>query len=159
MAPPASNPPAPRRKKKLVWIIVCMLCIGGGAMAPVLMGGSLFGKGKNEKKQSHKTATIPFGDVVVNLAEERMTRYLRVKIVLVVDEEQEKIATEHVTKNKAALKNWLISHLAGKTLKEVSGSVGVKRLQREIVERFEEMLYPDGEGHLRDVLFEEFVVQ
>ena len=102
---------------------------------------------------------MAFGDGVVNLAEERMTRYLRIKIVLAVDEEQEKVATEHITKHKAAMKNWLIGHLSGKSLKDVTGTSGVKRLQREIMDRFEEMLYPDGEGHLRDVLFEEFVVQ
>jgi len=150
----------PRGKKKIVWLIVCLLGLGSGATAPMLLGGVL-GKPKAEPKKSHpaKVVNVPFGDVVVNLAEERMTRYLRIKIVLSVDEEQEKVATEHITKQKAAMKNWLIGHLAGKSLKDVTGTAGVKKLQREIMERFEEMLYPDGEGHLHDVLFEEFVVQ
>ncbi len=158
-APPAAAPNKPAAgKKKLVWIVVCLMGIAAGAAAPVVMG---FGKPKNEvkKNQPAKSIAIPFGDIVVNLAEERMTRYLRIKIVLLVDEEQEKTAKEHVDKHKAELKNWLIGHMAGKSLKDVTGSGGVRRTQREIMERFDEMLYPDGEGHLRDVLFEEFVVQ
>jgi flagellar FliL protein len=97
--------------------------------------------------------------VVVNLNEERMSRYLRVKLVLAVDAEQEKAANEHLAKHKAQLKNWLIGHLSGKSIKDVAGSVGVKRMQREILEHFEDVLYPDGDGPLREVLFEEFVVQ
>ena len=151
-----ATPVKPRGKKKILWLVIALVGIGGGAAAPMVLG---FGKAKTDAKKSHKTVSIPFGDAVVNLSEDRMTRYLRIKINLLAEEEQEKSMTEHVAKHKAALKNWLISHLSGKTLKEVSGTVGVKKLQREILEKFEEMLYPDGEGHLLDVLFEEFVVQ
>ena len=83
----------------------------------------------------------------------------RVKIILTVDAEHEKAASEELTKRHPQLKNWLISHLSGKSLKDVAGSVGVKRLQREILEHFDEVLYPDGDGPLREVLFEEYVVQ
>jgi flagellar protein FliL len=129
---------------------------------PALLGKSSDEKPK-KKKAAHghheKTATIPFGDVVVNLSEEWMTRYLRIKMVVLVDEEAETTATHLIEKNKAALKSWLIGHVAGKTLKDVSGTVGVNRLQREIFERFEDTLYPGGDGALREVLFEEYVVQ
>jgi flagellar basal body-associated protein FliL len=64
-----------------------------------------------------------------------------------------------LTKQKAAVKSKLINHIAGKSLKDVSGSVGVNRLQREVLERFEEVLYPDGHSRIRAVLFEEYVVQ
>ena len=102
---------------------------------------------------------MPFGEVTVNLSEERMTRYLRVSIVLEVDAEKVDEVTELVTKKEAELKNWLIGHLAGKSLLDVTGTAGVRRCQREILEKFEEMLYPDGGGELLDVLFSEFVVQ
>ena len=159
--PPAGN--APRGKKKL-WIIVCLVGVLGGALVPSFVGApSLFGKSKPEAKpKGHgaaKTAAVPFGEAVVNLADERSMRYLRVKIILEVDAEAEKTATEHLNKTKAPLKSWLISHLAGKSLLDVRGTVGVKRLQREILERFDEVLYPEGDGPLRNILFEEFVVQ
>jgi flagellar basal body-associated protein FliL len=157
-ASPTPSAPAGGGKKKFLWIIVCLVCIVGGAALPMVTDVSSM-KGKEEKPKKVKTAPVPFGDVVVNLSEERMTRYLRVKIVLLVDEEQEHHISEHLPKIKAAMKNWLISHLAGKTLKDVSGTVGVKRLQREILEKFEEMMSHDGDSHLHDILFEEFTVQ
>ena len=164
-AAPAPTPAvAPKKKGKLPLILVCILALGAGAAAPMVVNvPALMGKSKAEAEpKKHgpvKSATIPFGDVVVNLSEERMTRYLKLKIVLLVDAEQEKEATEHVAKMKAAMKSWMIGHVAGKTLKDVSGTAGVARLQREIFERFEDLLYPDGHGHLINVLFEEYVVQ
>jgi flagellar basal body-associated protein FliL len=76
-----------------------------------------------------------------------------------VEADAEKDVTDLLTKKKAAVKSAMITHLAGKTLKDVSGSVGVTRTQRELLEKIEEVLYPDGDGHLKSVLFEEYVVQ
>ena len=178
--------PAPkkgRRMNKIVLILVCLLCTAAGAAVPWVAYGSSKGKtedaghdasshgasshgssgghgdGKEGKSHAGKYEFVAFGDVVVNLHEERMTRYLRVKIVLMVDGGKEKIFTDHMNASKAQLKNWLIGHLANKSLKDVGGSVGVKRLQREILEHFETVLYPEGDGPLREVLFEEYAVQ
>ena len=171
-AAPEVQPHAPvpaKKGGKLALIVVGLLAVTAGAATPMVVNvPALLGKTSEEKKTTkkkakhgheEKTATVPFGDVVVNLSEERMTRYLRFKLVLLVEEEAEPKALVLVEKNKAALKSWLIGHVAGKTLKDVSGTIGVNRLQREIFERFEDTLYPGGEGPLRDVLFEEYVVQ
>jgi flagellar protein FliL len=173
-APAQTNAtPAPRRGKLAV-IVVCLFAVTAGAATPMVVNvPALLGKAPTaeqekdkkptKKKPKHgyeeKLVTIPFGEVVVNLSEERMTRYLRIKLVVQVEEEAEAKATPLVEKNKAALKTWIIGHVAGKTLKDVSGTVGVNRLQREIFERFEDTLYPGGDGPLRSVLFEEYVVQ
>jgi flagellar FliL protein len=162
-APQPSAGPARKKRGKLPLVLVAVLGIGGGAALPVVVDvPALLGRkaeAKPKPKNDLNTVAVPFGDVVVNLAEDRMSRYLRVKIALKVDAEDEKAATALVTKHKAAMKSKLISHLAGKSLKDVSGSVGVNRLQREILEKFEDILYPDGDSKLRDVLFEEYVVQ
>jgi flagellar basal body-associated protein FliL len=97
--------------------------------------------------------------VVVNLNEERLTRYLRVKLLLVVDAASEKPLTDLITKNKPSLKNWLISHLSDKSLKDVTGQPGVNKIRREIWHQFNKDLFPDGSEKIRDVFFEEFVVQ
>ena len=102
---------------------------------------------------------MPFGEVVVNVNEERQTRYLRVKLILVSDAAQEKPVTELIQKKKAILRNWLISYLSDKSLKEVSGATGVNRLRREIQDQFNNQMFPDGSEKIRDVLFEEFVIQ
>jgi flagellar basal body-associated protein FliL len=163
VAPQPSAGPAAKKRGKLPLIVVCLVGISAGAGLPMVVNvPALLGKkveAKPKPKHDHNTVAIPFGDVVVNLAEDRMNRYLRMKIALKVDEEEEKAAILLVTKHKAALKSKLISYLSGKSLKDVSGSVGVNKLQREILERFEDILYPDAESRLREVLFEEYVVQ
>ena len=176
MSAPAATPAtgaataAPAKKSKLGLIVACVASIGGGAVVPMfvnvpaLMGSTKDGekpKAKPKADGEGKTVTIPFDTTgtVVNLAEERATRYLKVKIALSVDADAEKEVTDKLAKKKTAMKSWLLIHLAGKSLKDVSGSVGASRVQREILERFEDFLYPDGNGALRAVLFEEYVVQ
>jgi flagellar basal body-associated protein FliL len=163
-----ANAPAPKKSSKMIWLVVCGIAIAAGYFYPKLTASP----GKEEKAKEEKTkkekghgnahphgANIAFGGVVVNLAEDRMTRYIRVKIVLLVDEKKEAEAEEHINKLKPRLKSWLISHLSSKRLTEVAGSVGQERLKREIRDRFDEMLYPEGDDRLLEVLFEEFMVQ
>jgi flagellar basal body-associated protein FliL len=163
-APAAPEAAAPAAKKggKLVILIVCVICVVAGAALPMVvdLSGVVGGKKADKKEKGEpKTVVVPFSEVVVNLSEERMSRYLRVKIAVLVDAEHEAEMTEALTKHKAAVKSKIISHIAGKTLKDVSGTSGVTRMQRELLERFEDVLSPDGEGHVRGVLFEEYVVQ
>jgi flagellar FliL protein len=154
-------------KKFVVLGVVGLLVTGAGAAVPLMLPAkeaSASGKGRGSEGEGHrsgqeKPAFIPFGDVVVNLAEDRLTRYLRVKLVLVVDHSEEKEMTEEVTKNKAILKNWLIGYLSDKSLKDVNGAAGVNRLRREIQEQFNSLLGAGKVDKVSDVLFEEFVVQ
>ncbi|MCS6864650.1 MAG: flagellar basal body-associated FliL family protein [Gemmataceae bacterium] len=159
----AAAPPAPKKGKKLLFLVVCVVFTAAGAALPMVVDvQSLFAKSKAEKskeKKDAKTAIVPFGDVVVNLSEGRAQRYLRVKIAFLVDWEAEKEVTDLVNKKKAAIKSAMISHLAGKTLDSVSGSAGVARTQRELLERTDEVLYPEGDSRIKAVLFEEYVVQ
>lgn len=172
-AAPAAAP-AKKSGSKLKYVIAAVISIGSGAATPMFVDiPALMGKEKSDhsedahdkpakKKSTHaeeKTVSVSFGDVTVNLAEDRMTRYLRLKIVIVVEEEAEAAFTLLLEKKKPVLKSWLISHLSGKTLKDVAGTVGVNRLQREIMEKFEDTLYPNGHSHLKNVMFEEYLVQ
>ena len=164
---PAAGSPAegpPRKKgRKLVLAVVCVVFAGAGAAFPMLVNvPALFAKpnaDKTKDKKEAKTAIVPFGDVVVNLSEDRLQRYLRVKVAVLADAEAEKEVTDLLTKKKAAVKSAMIAHLAGKSLKDVSGTVAIHRLQREMLERFDELLFPDGESPLKAVLFEEYLVQ
>ncbi len=155
--------PAPKsggKKKLLLLIVVAVVMTGAGAAVPLFLSANTEGKsGGEHEKKGENTAFVPFGDVVVNLYEERLTRYIRVKVVLLVDEKQEKAVTELLTKKKAIMKHWLISHLSDKTLKEVSGAAGVNRVRRETQEHFNTLMCPDGSEKILDILFEEFVVQ
>jgi flagellar basal body-associated protein FliL len=159
----AAAPPPAKKSRKLIWAVVCLLGVGGGVAVPMVVPMKMFAKGKTEAKpngaKGGSTAIVPFGDVVANLDDERMSRYLRVKLAVVVDADAEKEVTDRVAKKKAAVKSTLIATFSSKKLKDVAGKDGVQRLQRESLEKFDDVLYPDGESKLRDVLFEEYVVQ
>jgi len=165
-APAAAAPegaPAPKKGRKLILLVVCIVFSAAGAAFPLVVDvRSLFAKSKEDKGKEHKeskTVIVPFGEVVVNLSEDRLQRYLRVKIAVLAEADAEKEVTDLLTKKKAAVKSAMIAHLAGKSLKDVSGSIGVTRTQRELQERIEDVLYPDGSSRIKAVLFEEYVVQ
>jgi flagellar basal body-associated protein FliL len=105
-----------------------------------------------------RPVAIPFGEAIVNLSDARATRYLRVKMLLAVDEPRASEVENLLATQKPFLKSWLIGFLADQTLKDVERS-GVNRVRREVRDRFNEMLYPDGEERILDVLFDEYVVQ
>jgi flagellar basal body-associated protein FliL len=60
---------------------------------------------------------------------------------------------------KAILKNWLISHLADKSLDDIKGKFGHSRLRREISDYFNQQLFEDGVERIQDILFKELNVQ
>jgi flagellar basal body-associated protein FliL len=150
-------------KNLLLLIVIGLVAAGSGFALPMVLGGGHHDGDAAEMKPKHggpaKPVFVSFGDVVVNIYEERLSRYLRVKLILVVDESQEKQVNEALNKSRAILKNWLISYLCDRTLEEVRGAGGVNRLRREIQDQFNNLLFGDGADKIKDVLFEEFVVQ
>lgn len=102
---------------------------------------------------------IPFGEIVVNLAEERLTRHLTVNFTLLVEASDAALVAQQVEAKKTILKNWIISYLSDKSLDEVRGAAGVNQARRDIREQCNRLLFPDGSQRIQDVLFEEFTVQ
>jgi flagellar FliL protein len=165
--PAPAAAPAGKKKFNLVLLVVPLVAAGAGAAVPLVVDvPALMGKKEHDpdakKKKKHASpehlASVEVGEVVVNLSEERMTRFLKVKVAIQCEHAAEGKVHELVEKHKAALKSFMISHIAGKTLKDVSGTVAINRLQREMLERFDDLLFPDGESPLVAVLFEEYVV-
>jgi flagellar basal body-associated protein FliL len=115
--------------------------------------------GKQADTPLRKTAAIPFGDVVVNLEGRGVNRYLRVKILVAVEESDTKEVGDLLTKEKAFLKNWLIAYLSSQSYQDVGRKLGVNRIRREICDEFNARLYPNGEEKVVEILFDEFVVQ
>lgn len=160
-APAAEAHAGAKKKSKLPLIIVCVLFIGAGAAAPMFIKTpEAEGKEHGHKpKKEEKTAIVPFGELTVNLTDERPRSFLRVKLAVVVEAESEKHLTEELTKFKPALKSKCLAHLAGKSSKDVGGTLGIQRVQRELFDRFGEVLPAEEKHHLRAVLCEEFIIQ
>jgi flagellar FliL protein len=166
-AAPAANAAAPPKGKKSLLILIvasALVAVGAGVAVPMFLLPKMHAdagtKGHESKyKPTGKRAYVPFGDVVVNLNEEKLHRFLRIKLLLVVDEGYEKQLIEQVAKIKPELKNWLIAYLSDKSLNDVTGAAGVNRLRREIWGKFNGEMFPDGSEHIQDVIFEEFNIQ
>ena len=161
-----ANAAAPKGKKSIViLLLVCaVLAVGAGVAIPIFILPMMHADGgakssESKFKPTGKRAYVPFGDVVVNLNEEKLHRFLRIKLLLVVDEGYEKSLIEQVQKIKPELKNWLIAFLSDKSLNDVTGAAGVNRLRREIWGKFNGEMFPDGSEHIQDVIFEEFNIQ
>lgn len=166
MTTEATTAPAKGGKMMLILLAVCgvLALAAGGAVPYFLMHEPSHKDAAKDEGHHHgasdKRAYVPFGDpVVVNLNEDRLTRYLKLKLLLVVDADEEKTVTELIQKKKPALKNWLIANLSDKSLTEVMGAAGLNKMRREIEHQFNSELYPDGSEKVKDIFFEEFVVQ
>jgi flagellar protein FliL len=161
MANETATPPKSASKSWIVWVLLAIVAAGAGASLPWTIGRRS-GDASTAKKPDapkSKQEAIPFGDIVVNLGEDRFNRFLRAKIMVAVEENDVKDVTELLTKQKAFMKSWLIGYLSDQSIAEVTRKAGVNRLRREIREQFNAMLFPNGEELIVDVLFDEFVVQ
>ena len=113
--------------------------------------------GKGAGDESEAMEYYAFDPVLVNLAEDRLTRYIRATVTL-------KIALEDfdekaMAKKKPALVNWLVVNLSDRSLEEVTGAKNLNRLRRQILDAFNDELSGAGKPIVREVLFQEFAVQ
>ena len=160
--PAAAAPPTKSRRGMFIFVILAVIAIGAGAGIPWLFGGyfsELFAHQKKTEAPKSRLTALPFDDVVVNLGEEKLNRYLRVKLMVACEEADSRDMTELLTRQKAFLKSWLICYLSDQSSQEATRRAGVNRIRREICDQFNLMLYPNAEGKVVDILFDMFVVQ
>ncbi len=166
VAPTAAEESAQKPKKKKPWIVMIFIgvvALGSGAAVPFLtrMNASAStpeAEGGNPKLDP-KRALIPFDSVVVNVADGRFTRYLRVKITLVVDVKDEATVKEAVESQKPFLQTWVIGFLQDRTMEQLHGSAGMNRVRREVRDEFNRHLYPEGPERIKDILLPEYNFQ
>ena len=154
--------------KLIVWGVVFAIGAGSGIAVPLVFmspGSASPVTGLSEVERmdipepDENIAFIDFEEVVVNLNDNRYSRYLSCTFSLQVAKSQQ-IAIEKLVKDKSVvLKNWLIAHMRDKQLEDVRGKVGHNLLRREIHDKFNEMLFTDGIERIQDVLFQDFKVQ
>lgn len=185
-AAPAGQEEAPARKGPgiVVWLLAAVVSGGVGFAVPMFMpiGDSSHSAAHEEEhadeehaadshggghgdahggaaKANSTVAFVNFGDIVVNLDEGKLNRYLRLRIMLQVTPKDEAQVTEAIEMQRVVLKNWLLSFLSDKELADIRGAAGQGMLRREIQEYFNTTLFPDGKDRIYDVLFDEFNIQ
>lgn len=153
---------APKSKSGIVACLVSSLVGGGvGYATPRFLPHSheTVAAAPEETPEMREPVYLPFGEVVVNLDEGRLNRYLRMKLTLQVEKRHEDSTRTLIESHSAILKNWLIGHLSDKDIADIRGAAGLNMLRREIQDQFNVVLCPDGNDRVRDVLFEEFNIQ
>ncbi|RKY23438.1 MAG: hypothetical protein DRP62_05885 [Planctomycetota bacterium] len=164
----------------LQWIImavVVVLCAGSGFAIGRLFASSPVHKttessqedepAQPEYLKSDESATgsqqswyYDLDPVVANLDEPGVTRYIRTVLTLEISSAiDNKKGTALLEEKKPVLKNWLTVYLAGLTLENVRGDRNLKRIQSQVLDAFNEQLFPDTKPKIRRVLFKEFAVQ
>jgi flagellar protein FliL len=165
--------PAPPKKSGLVkWIVIgilAVLLLGGGGSAAwwfLLRTPSATADesdGESDKADDKPTEKAPTGaglvamdQFLVNLADKDATRYVRVKLGLVVETKKEgdELSKEEVV--KARLRSAILEVLAMQTSDKLVTPEGKAELKKVIAERTNAAL---GGKKVLDVLFTDFVVQ
>jgi flagellar basal body-associated protein FliL len=98
--------------------------------------------------------------VVANLDVPGVTRYVRVSLTLEINPEVDQNKGALLFKQKAPLlTNWLTIYLASLNLEDIRGDRNLKRIQLQILDTFNEKLFPDAKPQIKKVLFKEFAIQ
>ncbi len=164
----------------LHWIImaaVVLICAGSGFLLGRLFTGSAV-TGTAEASQEKQTAQQPglladdsasdstqtwFYDlepVVSNLDEPGATRYVRALLTLeVTSGVSQKEATKHFEKKTPILTNWLTIFLASLNIEDIRGDKNLRRIQSQVLDAFNEELFPDQKPKIKHILFKEFAIQ
>ena len=151
-------------KKKLILIaVIALLLIGGGGAAYKFL---VLDKKAEEEKQPNteqiekevkniENLGIMFevGTFVVNLADKDADRYLKVTVVLEIENEQVK---QEVEKRLPQIKDAITTLLFTKTSKELKTIDGIEKLKEEIIKRVNALLPLGG---VKNVYFTDFVIQ
>jgi flagellar basal body-associated protein FliL len=144
-------------------VVVAAACAAVVAFAmtggPPEQGGEAAPPGALPKAED-ESVFISFGEAFANLSEDRLTRYVKVKVTLQVgptsaDGVQDLMGGP----KKAVFSNWLITYLSDKQLQDVKGATAMNRVRREILDGFNAILAEQGDLKVERVLFEEFNVQ
>ncbi|MEX2287349.1 MAG: flagellar basal body-associated FliL family protein [Planctomycetaceae bacterium] len=168
---PQPQKPAGGKRNAILWGLIGLFAASAGFAVPQYLPDVLGDLTASTKPAPDGVPPLPiddgntelafirFGEVVVNLDEGRLNRYLRLNITLAVDKRQEPEITSLIESRKVILKNWLITYLSDKDMDDIRGAAGQNRLRREINEYFNSVLFQDGFDRIRNVLFEDFNVQ
>lgn len=153
----------PKKKSKMVFFIILgvgiLLLGGGGFFAYTKFLANKPAVEEVASQEATKGAAPVIGEMlvmepfVVNLADPKGKRYLKVKIEL---ELENKEAVDKATKVSPKLRDMVIMMLTSLGFEEVMTPEGKIRVRDELLERFNEIMRPD---HIKNIYFTEFVVQ
>jgi len=179
--PKQRNPDAPAGKKSLIgsllpWLImVVVMIVSAGAGLAV---GRLFAASKPPAPESNQQPSSPTENLnlvpegsqkswfyslepaLANLDEPSVTRYIRVTLILEISGQvKESEGTAFINEKKPLLTNWLTIYLSGLTIDDIRGDKNLRRIQAQILDTFNQQLFPNAKPMIKSILFKDFAVQ
>lgn len=98
--------------------------------------------------------------VIANLNVSDVTRYVKASLILEVSSEMdEKKGRPFLDERKPILTSWLTVYLASLGIEDIRGDANLKRIQSQVLDAFNEKLFPDSKPKIKHILFNEFAVQ
>jgi len=160
--PHTSAAPKKKSKRTLILAMAGLILLGGGAGAAYWKfapGPAATAQARSKQaeppSEPEATAVVALEPFVVNLADTSATRFLRITLALVVDEEHAKELTEQEV-DRMKLRSAILELLSLQLSDTLVTPQGKTDLKKAIVKRAGETVHG---LHVADVLFSEFVVQ
>jgi flagellar FliL protein len=164
--------------KWIILVVVVISCAGAGLGLGRLFGRSDTGAddavqplqtelgqtplaGDNTSKEDLKNIWYyDLEPVVANLNEPGATRYIRVVLTLQVSKALDpQKGTAFIQEKIPLLRNWLTIYLASQTIEDTRGDRNLMRIQSEILDAFNEKLFPDSKPLIKSIFFKDFAIQ
>jgi flagellar basal body-associated protein FliL len=161
---------------KIIILIVVAIFGGAGFMLSRLIAG-LSTAAETEHAQSRRTANsskaqaeepeesdeswyYDLEPVIANLNVSDVTRYVKASLILEVSAAvDEKKGTAFLDEKKPVLTSWLTVYLASLGIDDIRGDANLKRIQSQVLDAFNEKLFPESKPKIKSILFKEFAVQ
>ena len=107
-----------------------------------------------------KTWFYPLESVTANPDEPGAMRFIRATLTLELSSE---LSSEEdsfiIEEKKPVLVDWLTIYLSSLTIEDASGGKNKKRIQAQILDAFNETLFPDSKPKIKKILLTEFAIQ
>ncbi len=162
--------------KGIIVVVVVIFAGTGFTLARLLIGSSTSQTARaSEQGQSSQLENMDTKDsgadsqkrwyyhlepVIANLNVDDVTRYVKASLTLELSfEVDEKKGTAFIDEKKPILTNWLTVYLASLGLDDIRGDRNLKRIQSQVLDAFNEKLFPDSKPLIKNILFKEFAVQ
>lgn len=168
--------PAESKKGFLQWAIlgaVVLVFAGAGFFIGRMLKGSSLpatAGAAQEDPEAQTDDAVPddgetwfykdFESVVANLNDPGAMRYVRATLTFEISSAAPQSSTKELFKDKAPiLTNWLTIYLASLSLEDIRGDRNLKRIQIQILDAFNEQLFPNQKPKIKHILFKEFAIQ
>lgn len=117
-------------------------------------------KAEGSTKDFQKAWYYDLEPVVANLDEPGTTRYVRVTITLAISPQVDKLkGGAFLDEKKPLMTNCLTLYLASLSIADARGDMNLKRIQSQILDTFNEKLFPGAKPQIQQILFKEFAIQ